>query len=88
MERWAVTSNVPQPFHIEGVRFKVINRNGQPTPPEDFGWKDTVWVDGKTELLVQMMQPSYEHFPFLFYSNNLEKADLGSVGQLVVAPEN
>ncbi|AVE42358.1 cell division protein FtsP [Providencia stuartii] len=87
-ERWAVTSNVPQPFHIEGVRFKVINRNGQPTPPEDFGWKDTVWVDGKTELLVQMMQPSYEHFPFLFYSNNLEKADLGSVGQLVVAHEN
>ncbi|EKT60066.1 cell division protein FtsP [Providencia sneebia] len=87
-ERWAVTSNEPQSFHIEGVRFKVINHNGQPTPPEDFGWKDTVWVDGKSELLVQMMQPSYEHFPFLFYSQNLEKADLGSVGQLVIAPEN
>ncbi len=86
-ERWTVTSSEPQAFHIEGVRFKVINSNGQPTQPEDYGWKDTVWVDGRTELLVQMMQPSYNHFPFLFYSQNLEKADLGSVGQMVVAPQ-
>ena len=86
-ERWVITTNVPQAFHIEGVRFKVLNRNGQPTPPEDYGWKDTVWVDGRTELLVQMMQPSYNHFPFLFYSQNLEKADLGSAGQLVVSPQ-
>ncbi|WP_273805170.1 cell division protein FtsP [Providencia rettgeri] len=87
-ERWVVTTNEPQAFHIEGVRFKIINRNGQPIPPEDYGWKDTVWVSGRTELLVQMMQPSYNHFPFLFYSQNLEKADLGSVGQMVVAPQD
>ena len=86
-ERWSVSSRTPQAFHIEGVRFKVINQNGQPTPPEDYGWKDTVWVDGRVELLVQMLQPSYDHFPFLFYSQNLEKADLGSAGQLVITPK-
>ncbi|MBC5791677.1 cell division protein FtsP [Providencia sp. JUb39] len=87
-ERWNVSSQQPQSFHIEGVRFKVINCNGQPAKPDNFGWKDTVWIDGRCELLVQMLQPSYNHFPFLFYSQNLEKADLGSVGQLVITPED
>ncbi len=48
--RWVVTTNEPQAFHIEGVRFKVLNRNGKPTPPEDYGWKDTVWVDSRVEI--------------------------------------
>ncbi|UBX49721.1 cell division protein FtsP [Providencia alcalifaciens] len=87
-ERWNVSSEQPQSFHIEGVRFKVINCNGQPAQPDNFGWKDTVWIDGRCELLVQMLQPSYNHFPFLFYSQNLEKADLGSAGQLVITPED
>ncbi|MEI9598882.1 cell division protein FtsP [Moellerella wisconsensis] len=87
-ERWAVNSEVAQPFHIEGARFKVINHNGQPVSADDFGWKDTVWVEGRTELLVEMLQPSFNHFPFLFYSQNLEKADLGSVGQMVINPQN
>lgn len=87
-ERWAVNSEVAQPFHIEGARFKVMNHNGQPVSADDFGWKDTVWVEGRTELLVEMLQPSFNHFPFLFYSQNLEKADLGSVGQMVINPQN
>lgn len=87
-ERWVVNSDVAQPFHIEGARFKVINHNGQPVSADDFGWKDTVWVEGRTELLVEMLQPSFNHFPFLFYSQNLEKADLGSVGQMVINPQN
>ncbi|EFB72766.1 multicopper oxidase [Providencia rustigianii DSM 4541] len=87
-ERWSVTSQQPQSFHIEGVRFKLISCNGQPAQPENFGWKDTVWIDGRCELLVQMLQPSYNHFPFLFYSQNLEKADLGSAGQLVITPQD
>ncbi|WP_047679319.1 MULTISPECIES: cell division protein FtsP [Xenorhabdus] len=85
-ERWVVTTSVPQPFHIEGARFKVINHNGVRPEPQDYGWKDTVWVDGRTELLVNMMQPSYEHYPFMYYSQILEMADHGVAGQLVVSP--
>ncbi len=87
-ERWIVNASVPQPFHIEGVQFKVINHNGGTPQPQDYGWKDTVWVDGWVELLVYMNQPSYEHFPFLYYSQILEMADRGSVGQLVTIPVN
>ncbi|PHM36700.1 cell division protein FtsP [Xenorhabdus innexi] len=85
-ERWVVTTSIPQPFHIEGVRFKVINHNGVRPEPQDYGWKDTVWVDGRTELLVNMMQPSYKRYPFMYYSQILEWADRGVAGQLVVTP--
>ncbi|PHM61968.1 cell division protein FtsP [Xenorhabdus ishibashii] len=85
-ERWVVTTSVPQPFHIEGVRFKVISLNGNRPEPQDYGWKDTVWIDSRAELLVNMMQPSYEHFPFMYSSQILEMADRGVAGQLVVEP--
>ncbi|MBI6548844.1 cell division protein FtsP [Xenorhabdus lircayensis] len=85
-ERWIVTTSIPQPFHIEGVRFKVISLNGNRPEPQDYGWKDTVWIDGRAELLVNMMQPSYEHFPFMYYSQILEMADRGVAGQLIVNP--
>ena len=46
-ERWTVRSEMPQSFHIEGVSFLIRNVNGAMPFPEDRGWKDTVWVDGR-----------------------------------------
>ncbi|SFN44904.1 cell division protein FtsP [Xenorhabdus japonica] len=85
-ERWIVTTSTPQPLHIEGVRFKVINLNGKRPEPQDYGWKDTVWIDSRAELLVNMMQLSYENFPFMYYSQILEMADSGVAGKLIVNP--
>ncbi|OTA19875.1 cell division protein FtsP [Xenorhabdus beddingii] len=85
-ERWIITTSIPQPFHIEGVRFKVISLNGSRPEPQDYGWKDTIWIDERAELLVNMVQPSYKHFPFMYYSQILEMADRGVAGQLVVSP--
>ncbi|MCT4707733.1 cell division protein FtsP [Enterobacteriaceae bacterium H11S18] len=85
-ERWTVRSDMPQPFHIEGVTFLIKNVNGAAPFGEDRGWKDTVWVDGQVELLVYFGQPSWEHFPFLYSSQTLEMADRGSIGQLLVQP--
>ncbi|MBD2793196.1 cell division protein FtsP [Xenorhabdus szentirmaii] len=85
-ERWIITTSIPQPFHIEGVRFKVISLNGNYPEPQDYGWKDTVWIDERAELLVNMAQPSYENFPFMYYSQILEMADRGVAGRLIVNP--
>lgn len=85
-ERWIITTSTPQPFHIEGVRFKVISLNGNRPEPQDYGWKDTVWIDERAELLVNMMQPSYENFPLMYYSQILEMADRGVAGRLIVNP--
>lgn len=84
VERWTIQANQPQPFHIQGAMFLIISINGAPAMVEDRGWKDTVWVDGSVELLVTFPQSSSEHFPFVYYSQNLELADRGCAGQLMV----
>lgn len=85
-ERWKIHADMPQSFHIQGVSFLVKNVNGAAPLVEDSGFKDTVWVDGDVDLLVYFNQPSFEHFPFLYYSQTLEMADRGSAGQLLVQP--
>ncbi|MGM3183647.1 cell division protein FtsP [Dickeya oryzae] len=85
-ERWIVHADQAQPFHIQGAAFLVRSVNGGLTPPEDSGWKDTVWVENNVELLVYFGQFSTPQFPFLYYSHTLEMADRGSTAQLVVQP--
>lgn len=87
-ERWNVRADMPQSFHVQGVSFLVKNVNGAAPLVEDAGFKDTVWVDGDVELLVYLNQPSYDHFPFLYYSGALEMADRGSTGQMVITPSS
>lgn len=83
-ERWIVSASRPQPFHVQGALFFVSSVNGTAPAQEDSGWKDTVWVEGKVELLVKFNQASSPHFPFMYYSHNLELADRGNIGQLLV----
>lgn len=85
-ERWIIHSDSPQAFHIQGVMFLVKSVNGALAMAEDRGWKDTVWVDGSTELLVWFPQSSSDHFPFVYSSQTLEMADRGTAGQLLVNP--
>ena len=83
-ERWTVRADTPQAFYIQGAKFLVKSVNNAPPMVEDRGWKDTVWVDGEVSLMVYFPQASSEHFPFIYYSQTLELATRGSVGQLVV----
>ncbi|SPY97849.1 repressor protein for FtsI [Proteus mirabilis] len=40
----------------------------------------------QSELLVELKQPSYSHFPFVYYSQILENADKGIAGQMEITP--
>jgi suppressor of ftsI len=83
-ERWLIHADLPQSFHVQGVAFIVKSVNGSVPLAEDAGFKDTVWVDGDVELMVYFWQNTFEHFPFYYYSQTLELADQGSVGQLMI----
>lgn len=83
-ERWTVSADKPQGFHIQGVLFLINSVNGAAAMAEDRGWKDTVWVDGSVELLVYLNQSTSDHMPLLYYSSTLEMADRGSTGQMMV----
>lgn len=85
VERWHIRSTmVPHPFHIHGVRFKVVSENGSPPSPENSGWKDTVLVTEEAEILARFDQPASRETPFMFHCHILEHEDAGMMGQFTV----
>ena len=84
-EKWIVSGEMMgHPFHIHGVRFRVLSENGDAPRAENSGWKDTVFVEGETELLVRFDHPAAEANPFMLHCHILEHEDLGMMGQFTV----
>ena len=72
------------PFHVHGVTFQVLSENGRAPNPQNTGWKDTVLIDGRAELLMRFDQPASEALPFMFHCHILEHEDGGMMGQFAV----
>lgn len=86
IEKWIIISqNNAHPFHIHGVFFQVLARDGK-KHPMDTGWKDTVLVgEGeKVELLITFTQPASEKFPYMYHCHILRHEDGGMMGQFIV----
>lgn len=90
-EVWEVSSqpgmmmDQPHPFHIHGVHFEVLRRDGRAPDPLDAGRRDTVLVDAPVELLVHFTQPAGRGAPFMYHCHILEHEDAGMMGQFTVA---
>lgn len=84
VERWIITASEPTTFRIQGARFVVESRQDNPTPENELVWKDTVWINGKTKILVQFNQLSSNQHPFIFGNADLMQADKGAIGLIVV----
>lgn len=83
-EIWEVTgAMMAHPFHVHGVHFQVISRNGSAPQTRDKGMKDTVLVREPVELLVHFNQPSLGA-PFMYHCHILEHEDNGMMGQFTV----
>lgn len=84
IERWILTSSLPVGFTLQGAKFIVeIDANGV-SKDNELAWKDTVWVRGKTQILVRFDQFSSNNYPFIFGASNLMLADIGCIGMMVV----
>jgi len=85
MEIWEVSgAMMAHPFHIHGVHFTVLSRNGLPPDVRDQGLRDTVVVHEPVELLVKFSQPA-ETAPFMYHCHILEHEDNGMMGQFLVS---
>jgi FtsP/CotA-like multicopper oxidase with cupredoxin domain len=85
VERWRIHSTmVAHPFHVHGVRFRVVSENGGAPRPENTGWKDSVLVPGEAEILARFDQPASRETPFMFHCHILEHEDAGMMGQFTV----
>lgn len=84
VEIWEVSGEMmAHPFHIHGVHFEVLSRNGSAPSIRDQGLKDTVVVQEPVELLVRFSQPAAT-VPFMYHCHILEHEDNGMMGQFVV----
>ncbi|MEN1970647.1 multicopper oxidase domain-containing protein [Lentibacillus sp. N15] len=70
------------PFHAHGVQFQVLDRDGDPPPANETGWKDTVLVHPKeTVRVIATFKHSGE---FMYHCHILEHEDAGMMGQFKV----
>jgi FtsP/CotA-like multicopper oxidase with cupredoxin domain len=90
VEIWEVSAlpgmmmDQPHPFHMHGVHFEVLRRDGRAPDALDAGRRDTVLVDAPVELLVRFTQPA-PTVPFMYHCHILEHEDAGMMGQFTVS---
>jgi blue copper oxidase len=83
-EIWEITSiGMAHPFHVHGALFRILSIEGAPPPAHLTGWKDTVLVEDKAELLVAFNQPATRQHPFMYHCHILEHEDAGLMGQYI-----
>ena len=70
------------PFHIHGTQFQIVSRNGQAPPPQEQGWKDTVYVnpDEEVKILVKFNNKGI----YMYHCHILEHEEAGMMGQIKI----
>ncbi len=70
------------PFHVHGTQFQVVSRNGNPPPPEEAGFKDTVFVANGEEVVIKIL--FHKEGLFMYHCHMLEHEENGMMGQVLV----
>ena len=86
-ERWTLSSDDGRHvFHPHQTQFQILTINGEPPPPEESGWEDSVLVTTDREVVVVARFDSYatEDIPYMFHCHVLDHEDLGMMGQFLV----
>ena len=86
-ERWTLSSDDGEHvFHPHQIQFQILSINGEPPPPEESGWEDSVWVNPNREVVIAARFNTYaaEDTPYMFHCHILDHEDLGMMGQFVI----
>lgn len=70
------------PFHIHGVQFQVLSRNGAAPPANERGWKDTIALYPGESVRIAIDFP--KKGIFMYHCHILEHEDNGMMGQILV----
>jgi bilirubin oxidase len=97
-EIWEITSTsvFGHPFHIHDVEFNIISVNGAPPADAQKGWKDVVFIPGKTpgpggaaqviRFIAKFEDYADLQHPFMYHCHISLHEDEGMMGQFVVKP--
>ena len=92
-EIWEITSSsvFGHPFHIHDVEFNIISVNGASPAAAQSGWKDVVFIPGKTGSTNSVVKfiAKFDDFaddlhPFMYHCHISLHEDEGMMGQFVV----
>jgi FtsP/CotA-like multicopper oxidase with cupredoxin domain len=86
-ERWTITvGDGIHTFHVHQTQFQILEINGEPPPPEDAGWEDTVLVTEDRVVVIAMRFDSYTNpdTPYMFHCHILDHEKTGMMGQFQV----
>src|SRR3546814_935409 len=84
-EIWEVSGEMmAHPFHIHGVHFEVLSRNGSSPGLRDQGLRDTVLVQDPVELLVKFSQTAVSS-PLMYHCHIFAQEDFGMMGQFLIS---
>ena len=86
-ERWTLSSDDGQHvFHPHQIQFQILAINGEPPPPEESGWEDSVLVNADREVVIVARFNTYaaEDTPYMFHCHILDHEDLGMMGQFLI----
>ncbi|RTL51760.1 MAG: oxidase [Bradyrhizobiaceae bacterium] len=88
IEIWEIRNStpLPHPFHIHGIQFRVLDRDGAPPLPQEGGLKDTVLVDSGSvvRVITEFTRAASAEYAYMYHCHNLEHEDAGMMGQFVV----
>lgn len=96
-EIWEITSSsvFGHPFHIHDVEFNILSVNGVAPDATQEGWKDVVFIPGKTgntnsvvKFIAKFDDYADALHPFMFHCHISLHEDEGMMGQFVVTNTN
>ncbi len=86
-ERWTITADTGMHmFHVHQTQFQILAINGEPPPPEESGWEDSVFVDPGRKVVIASRFNTYadNDTPYIYHCHILDHEDLGMMGQFLV----
>jgi bilirubin oxidase len=90
-EIWTIRNESPiyHPFHIHGIQFQILTRDGKTVPDYEHGYKDTVLINpGETvKLIIPFNNATDAGNAFMYHCHILEHEDAGMMGQFIVVDD-
>ncbi|GAB5520785.1 MAG: multicopper oxidase domain-containing protein [Rhodothermales bacterium] len=87
-EIWEIRNEsfLPHPFHIHDIQFYILDRDGQPPPPNERGRKDVVMVyrNETVRVIGTFATHADNNIPYMYHCHFLGHEDLGMMGQFIV----
>ena len=89
-ESWTVNGGniFGHSFHIHGVQFKIVSRNGSSSAVKAYesGWKDTFYVplNETVTFVAKFDETADATYPYMYHCHMVNHEDAGLMGQFVV----